>query len=72
MTTVAIHYKGGVYEIVGHGREEATRAPVVIYKHRDSHSMDNLYTRPHADFYGYVTLANGETIPRFRILNPEG
>ena len=72
MMQVAIHYKGGMYEIIGHGREEATRAPVVIYKHRDNQTMDDLYTRPLVEFYGHVTLANGETVPRFRILNPEG
>lgn len=40
------HRKGGLYQVLGVAREEATLAPVVVYR-----GESGIWTRPHEDFY---------------------
>lgn len=65
--TIAKHYKGGLYEIVGHGYEEASHIPIVVYRVAHTTGMENLYTRTRDKFYGNVEV-DGKLIKRFTII----
>lgn len=58
------HYNGGRYTIVAVAIEEATLAPVVVYR-ADDHG-GTVWTRPLANFLGTVVPWGVDPIPRFR------
>lgn len=56
MTRYFKHLKtGGIYELIGEGREEATMNPIVVYRAHvftsGGHGDGTLWTRPRAEFY---------------------
>jgi hypothetical protein len=57
------HYKGGEYEVIGVARHSETLEPLVVY--RPLYGAAGLWVRPHAMFFGTVTV-DGETWPRFK------
>lgn len=57
------HYKGGLYEKIGHSKHTETHEECVVYIDRDG----KIYHRPIEMFYGYVEV-NGEEIQRFKFL----
>jgi hypothetical protein len=62
------HYKGGEYEVVGVARHSETLEPLVVY--RPLYNASGWWVRPHAMFFGSVTIA-GRAQPRFsRIGDP--
>jgi hypothetical protein len=56
------HYKGGEYEVVGVARHSETHEPLVVY--RPLYNARGWWVRPHAMFFGSVTIA-GRVQPRF-------
>jgi hypothetical protein len=56
------HYKGGLYQVLGLGLEEASLAPVVVYAPVDGNSVlrtspnATMWTRPLEDFNAMVSL----------------
>lgn len=54
------HYKGGIYEVLGVGKQSETMEDLVLYKGQDG----KLWARPKELFNGYA-LVNGEQIKRF-------
>lgn len=52
-----VHYKGGRYEVLGLGREEATLQVIVIYQ---SCRNNTLWTRTLEDFTSSVQTPEGE------------
>ncbi len=56
------HYKGGEYEVVGVARHSETLEPLVVY--RPLCNASGWWVRPHAMFFGSVTIA-GRAQPRF-------
>ena len=56
------HYKGGEYEVVGVARHSESLEPVVVY--RPLYGAGTLWVRPHAMFFGTVTV-DGHQRPRF-------
>jgi hypothetical protein len=56
------HYKGGEYEVIGCARHSETLEPLVLY--RPLYNASGFWVRPHAMFFGPVTLAGREQ-PRF-------
>lgn len=59
------HYKGGEYEVIGVARHSETLEPVVVY--RPLYNDSGLWVRPHAMFFGTVTM-DGQQAPRFKRL----
>ncbi len=55
------HYKGGNYEVLGVGRNEATLDEIVVYRSIDN---GNLWARPLLDFLATVER-DGYNGPRF-------
>ena len=55
------HYKGGEYEVVGIARHSETGEPMVVY--RPMRDAGGWWVRPHAMFFGSVTIA-GRAQPR--------
>lgn len=58
------HYKGGLYEILHFGLNEADLAEVVIYK---SLKDGKVWVRPKSSFFSKVVVA-GEEVERFKAL----
>lgn len=61
------HYKGGMYEVIGVGRIEATLEECVMYKslyETEDFPMGSLWVRPVSDFAGEVDV-DGAMVPRF-------
>lgn len=56
------HYKGGEYEVTGVARHSETLEPLVIY--RPLYDASGWWVRPHAMFFGTVTI-DGRERPRF-------
>jgi hypothetical protein len=56
------HYKGGEYEVIGVARHSETSEPLVIY--RPLYNRSGWWVRPHAMFFGTVTV-DARTQPRF-------
>jgi hypothetical protein len=56
------HYKGGEYEVVGVARHSETHEPLVVY--RPLYNAGGGGVRPHAMFFGSVTIAD-RVQPRF-------
>ena len=56
------HYKGGEYEVVGVARHSETHEPLVVY--RPLYNASGWWVRPHAMFFGSVTIG-GRVQPRF-------
>lgn len=54
------HYKGDIYEFIGHATVEATGEEVTAYKGRDG----RLWVRPNSEWVGTV-LVNGQPVQRF-------
>ncbi len=63
------HYKGGEYEVVGVVRHSETLEPMVLY--RPLYNDSGLWVRPHAMFFGTVTVDGRERL-RFAPLATEG
>jgi len=61
------HYKGGEYEVLGVARHSETLEPHVVY--RPLYSSSGWWLRPHAMFFGSVTV-NGALQPRFAAIEP--
>jgi len=58
------HYKGGEYELIGVARHSETLEPLVVY--RPLYGASELWVRPHAMFFGPVTV-DGVDRPRFAL-----
>ncbi len=61
------HYKGGMYEVIGTGRIEATLEECVIYKmlyETEDFPEGSLWVRPVTVFLEEVEV-DGEMVPRF-------
>lgn len=61
------HYKGGLYEVVGLAREEATLELQVVYRalyDSPEFGPNALWIRPLENFTGFVDQ-NGRAMPRF-------
>jgi hypothetical protein len=56
------HYKGGEYEVIGVARHSETTEPLVVY--RPTHHPSGWWARPHAMFFGTVSV-DGVRLPRF-------
>lgn len=52
------HYKGGEYEVIGVARHSETHEPLVVY--RPLYNTTGWWVRPHAMFFGRVTIAGAE------------
>lgn len=63
------HYKGGAYEVIGVARHSETLEPLVVY--RPLAGGGALWVRPHAMFFGHVTV-DGVARPRFARLHEPG
>jgi len=63
-----LHYKGGEYEVIGVARHSETLEPLVVY--RPLYGARELWVRPHAMFFGQVTI-DGRRVPRFAALSSE-
>ncbi len=61
------HYKGGDYEVLGAVRHSETLEALVLY--RALYGAQGLWVRPHAMFFGTVTI-DGVTQPRFVRIEP--
>lgn len=59
------HYKGGEYEVIGVGKNEATLEDVVIYK--ALYDGGGLWVRTLKVFEEMVEV-NGEMVPRFKFI----
>ena len=62
------HYKGGEYEVIGVARHSETQEPLVVY--RPLYNASGLWVRPHAMFYGCITL-DGQSVRRFTPISPD-
>jgi hypothetical protein len=62
----ARHYKGSQYEIIGHAVREADGADMVLYVPLDGAWPPTIYTRPNAEFYGWVDV-DGAKVRRFEL-----
>lgn len=60
------HYKGGLYQVVGICRIEATLEAGVLYKARQGDEAI-IWMRPLAEFHDIVTSAEGR-VPRFAVI----
>ena len=60
------HYRGGLYEVVGVGRIEATLEEVVIYKslYDSDFPKDSIWVRPIKEFFEVIEK-DGKTLSRF-------
>lgn len=56
------HYKGGEYQVIGVARHSESLEAVVVY--RPLYNATGLWVRPHAMFFGTVTVGGREQ-PRF-------
>jgi hypothetical protein len=54
------HYKGGIYELIGHATLESDLTPMIVYRAPDG----SLWVRPAAVFNELVEVA-GVWVPRF-------
>jgi hypothetical protein len=63
------HYKGGEYEVIGVARHSESLEPLVVY--RPLYNASGLWVRPHAMFFGTVTV-DGQAKPRFAWVAPPG
>lgn len=62
------HYKGGTYVVLATGLKEDTLTPLVVYED-DRHPERGVWVRTLANFTESVSLADGETRPRFLLLD---
>lgn len=60
------HYKGKDYEVVGTARHSETEEWMVVY--RALYGDFGLWVRPLSMFTETVTLENGDTQPRFKLV----
>lgn len=60
------HYKGGLYQVVGMCRIEATLAAGVLYKARQG-DEEITWMRPLVEFHDTVSTAEGR-VPRFSVI----
>lgn len=58
------HYKGGEYEVIANGLDEATELPVVIYKTLYHNPKSEIWVRTETDFTQLVEH-EGKQVPRF-------
>ncbi|PIR03156.1 MAG: hypothetical protein COV60_01780 [Candidatus Magasanikbacteria bacterium CG11_big_fil_rev_8_21_14_0_20_43_7] len=61
------HYKGGMYEVIGIGRDEATLEQVVVYNmlyDTEDFPMGSLWVRPLLRFTEDIEV-DGVVVPRF-------
>lgn len=56
------HYKGGEYQVLGVARHSETLEPLVVY--RPLYGAGDLWVRPHAMFFGTLTV-DAVVRPRF-------
>jgi hypothetical protein len=63
------HYKGGEYEVLGVARHSETGEELVVY--RSLYGAGGLWVRPRAMF-GETVIVDGQPVPRFRYLGPDG
>lgn len=63
------HYKGGIYEVIGIAKEEATLKDVVVYV---SIETEEMRTRPFDEFFGVVTTVSGTPVKRFLPIESKG
>jgi hypothetical protein len=63
----ARHYKGTTYEIIGHAKREEDGADVVLYVPLDGVWPPTIYTRPNAEFYGWVDVEGGAKVRRYEL-----
>ncbi len=56
------HHKGGAYEVIGVARHSETLEPLVVYRPLDN--ATGLWVRPHAMFFGTLTV-DGQEVRRF-------
>lgn len=61
------HYKGQDYEVIGVARHSETEELMVVY--RKLYGNYDLWVRPLSMFTESVDI-DGETIPRFRFIEP--
>ncbi len=61
------HYKGGEYEVIGVARHSESHEPMVVY--RPLYNASGWWVRPHAMFFGHVTI-DGRSRPRFERIVP--
>ncbi|KVR21698.1 hypothetical protein WK13_34740 [Burkholderia ubonensis] len=62
----ARHYKGGLYEVIGHAVREQDGADVVLYVPVNAPWPPTIYTRPNAEFYGWVE-SDGKQVRRYEL-----
>lgn len=58
------HYRGGEYEVIANGLDEATELPVVIYKALYPNPKSEIWVRTETDFRALVEQEN-QLVPRF-------
>ena len=58
------HFRGRYYQVVGEALDASTDTPVVVYRTLYP-SPYPLFTRPSAEFFGEVLLADGTRTARF-------
>lgn len=61
-----VHYKGGIYRVIGTAKHTETEEKLVVYEHLFPHEK-SLFVRPEAMFYG--TLEDGSL--RFAPIKPD-
>jgi cyclomaltodextrinase len=59
-----LHFKGGIYEVIGIARHSENMEELVIYR---SLSDGEIWARPKDMFYGKVMI-DGKEIPRFEFI----
>ena len=65
-----VHYKGGLYKVIGLGKIEATLEDIVIYETLYDNPKSKLWVRPLDNFTEKVEL-DGKKVPRFKYLGSE-
>lgn len=60
------HYKGAMYRVIGVARHSETEEQLVTYQ--TLYGDCDLWVRPLSMFVETVQLANGEQVPRFKLV----
>ncbi|MBE6137604.1 MAG: DUF1653 domain-containing protein [Erysipelotrichaceae bacterium] len=60
------HYKGNMYEVIGIANHSESLEPMVVY--RALYGQNDLWVRPMSMWDNEITLASGDKVKRFELV----